>query len=63
MIIFKCRFTGDEMLSDAFKPTPVKDSDGNIVEGLIQIKSQKVNKVRRLSVTGSERVSYFEGNY
>jgi hypothetical protein len=47
MIIYKCRFTGDEMLSDAFKPTPVKDADGNEVEGLIQIQSQKVNKVRR----------------
>jgi hypothetical protein len=46
MIIYKCRFTGDEMLSDAFKPTPVKDADGNEVEGLIQIQSQKVNKVR-----------------
>lgn len=29
MIIYKCRFTGDEMLSDAFKPGPVKDDDGN----------------------------------
>jgi Translationally controlled tumour protein len=46
MIIYKCRFTGDEMLSDAFKPGPVKDEEGNVVEGLLQIKSQKVNKVR-----------------
>lgn len=46
MIIFKCRFTGDEMLSDAFKPVPVKDAAGNVVEGLIQIQSEKVNKVR-----------------
>jgi Translationally controlled tumour protein len=45
MIIYKCRFTGDEMLSDAFKPTPVPDADGSEVPGLIQIKSQKVNKV------------------
>lgn len=45
MIIYKCRFTGDEMCSDAFKPFPVKDEDGNEVEGLIQITSQKVNKV------------------
>ena len=34
------------MLSDAFKPVPVMDSDGNEVEGLIEIQSQKVNKVR-----------------
>ena len=33
------------MCSDAFKPFPVKDEDGNEVEGLIQITSQKVNKV------------------
>jgi hypothetical protein len=46
MIIYKCRFTGDEMCSDAFKPGPVKDDEGNIVEGLMQIQSQKVNKVR-----------------
>lgn len=45
MIIYKCRFTGDEMLSDAFKPVPVVDEEGNEVEGLIQIQSQKVNKV------------------
>ena len=48
MIIFKCRFTGDEMLSDAFKPGPVVDEAGNVVEGLLQIQSQKVNKVRRI---------------
>ena len=33
------------MLSDAFKPTPVVDEEGNVVEGLIEIQSQKVNKV------------------
>jgi len=32
------------MLSDAFKPAPVKDEDGEEVPGLIQIQSQKVNK-------------------
>jgi Translationally controlled tumour protein len=47
MIIYKCRFTGDEMLSDAFKPEPVKDEEGNEVVGLIKIQSQKVNKVRQ----------------
>ena len=41
MIIFKCRFTGDEMLTDAFEPKPVKD-----VPGLFQIQSQRINKVR-----------------
>jgi hypothetical protein len=46
MIIYRCRFTGDEMLSDAFRPRPVTDDEGNVVEGLIQIQSQKVNKVR-----------------
>lgn len=33
------------MCSDAFKPVPVKDADGKEVEGLMQIQSQKVNKV------------------
>mmetsp|Transcript_24198 Transcript_24198/g.68137 ORF Transcript_24198/g.68137 Transcript_24198/m.68137 type:complete len:180 (+) Transcript_24198:136-675(+) len=50
MIIYKCRFTGDEMLSDAFKPTPVKDDDGNEVVGLFKIESQKVNKDSGASV-------------
>ncbi|KAL7566999.1 hypothetical protein ACA910_019926 [Epithemia clementina (nom. ined.)] len=50
MIIYKCRFTGDEMLSDAFKPTPVKDENGNEVEGLIEIQSMKVNKDSGASV-------------
>jgi hypothetical protein len=45
MLLYKCRFTGDEMLTDAFKPVPVKDDDGNEVPGLFQIESQKVNKV------------------
>lgn len=46
MLLYKCRFSGDEMCSDAFKPVPVKDDDGNEVEGLFQIESEKVNKVR-----------------
>ncbi|GKY94917.1 tRNA 2'-phosphotransferase [Mayamaea pseudoterrestris] len=50
MIIYKCRFTGDEMLSDAFKPVPVVDEEGNEVEGLIQIQSQKVSKDSGASV-------------
>jgi Translationally controlled tumour protein len=52
MIIFKCRFTNDEMLSDAFKPGPVKDETGEEVPGLIQIQSQKVNKVGRCVYKG-----------
>lgn len=50
MIIYKCRFTGDEMLSDAFKPTPVVDEEGNVVPGLIKVQSQKVNKDSGASV-------------
>ena len=46
MIIFKCRFTGDEMLTDAFEPKPVKDEKGEEVPGLFQIQSQRINKVR-----------------
>jgi hypothetical protein len=44
MIIYKCRFSGDEMLTDAFKPGPVTNTEGNVVPGLIQIQSQKVPK-------------------
>lgn len=36
------------MLTDAFGPSPVIDDDGNEVAGLIEINSQKVNKVRLL---------------
>ena len=32
------------MLTDAFKPGPVTNTEGNIVPGLIQIQSQKVPK-------------------
>jgi hypothetical protein len=46
MLLYKCRFTGDEMLTDAFKPRPVLDDENNPVIGLIQIDSQRVNKVR-----------------
>jgi hypothetical protein len=49
MIIYKCRFSGDEMLSSAFGPRPVVDDDGEVVPGLIEIDSMKVNKVRRFS--------------
>lgn len=45
MLLYRCRFTGDEMLSSAFNPRPVVDDEGNVVEGLIEIDSQKVNKV------------------
>lgn len=45
MLLYKCRFTGDEMLSDAFGPRDVVDDDGNVVEGLLEIDSMKVNKV------------------
>jgi hypothetical protein len=32
------------MLTDAFKPGPVTNTEGNVVPGLIQIQSQKVPK-------------------
>jgi len=44
MIIYKCRFTGDEICSDAFKPIPVLNADGEEVPGLFEIESTKVNK-------------------
>ncbi len=45
MIIYTCRFTGDEMCSDAFLPYSVTDDvTGDTVPGLFQVDSQKVNK-------------------
>ena len=44
MIIYKCRFTGDELCSDAFKPTAVVDDEGEEVAGLIQIQSAQITK-------------------
>ena len=59
MIIYKCRFSGDELCSDAFKPGPVTDADGNVVEGLMQIQSQKVNKVCMLLINTAFRSFLF----
>ncbi|GMH59658.1 hypothetical protein TrST_g2977 [Triparma strigata] len=44
MIIYKCRITGDEMLSDAYKILPVVGDDGEEVPGLMEIESQIVAK-------------------
>jgi hypothetical protein len=54
MIIYKCRFTGDEMLTDAFRPRPVVDDEGNEVPGLIELDSQMVNKVRSIECCGEK---------
>ena len=44
MIIYTCRVTGDEMLSDAYKPVDVIDADGEVVPELMEIESMTVNK-------------------
>jgi hypothetical protein len=62
MIIYKCRFSGDEMLTDAFKPGPVTNTEGNVVPGLIQIQSQKVPKASNVlheSLHGSSVVCIY----
>jgi hypothetical protein len=62
MIIYKCRFSGDEMLTDAFKPGPVTNTEGNVVPGLIQIQSQKVPKASTVlheSLDGSSVVCIY----
>lgn len=63
MIIYKCRFSGDEMLTDAFKPGPVTNTEGNIVPGLIQIQSQKVPKASTVLHKSLQRsiVFYVDG--
>jgi len=44
MIIYKCRFTNDEMMSDAFKPEPVLDEAGEEIPGIFAVSSCKVSK-------------------
>ena len=44
MIIFTCKITGDEMLTDAYKVEDVTDDEGNVVPGLMEIESQIVAK-------------------
>lgn len=49
MLLYKCRFTHDELCSDAFKPVPVL-KDGEEVPGLFEIESTKINKDSGASV-------------
>ena len=45
MIIYKCRVTGDEMISDAYKLREVTDPEsGEVVPELVECDSLKVNK-------------------
>lgn len=44
MLVYRCRISGDEMLSDAFPLKPVIDSDGNVVEGIKYCESKNVTK-------------------
>jgi Translationally controlled tumour protein len=38
MIVYTDVITGDEMMTDAFKQNPVKDAEGNEVEGLFEVR-------------------------
>ena len=42
MIIYKCRITGDEMLSDAYKILPVVGDDGEEVPGLMEVRRKRM---------------------
>ena len=44
MLVYCCKITGDELLSDAFPLLPVVDDEGNTVEGLMQIESKQMAK-------------------
>jgi len=44
MIVYKDLLSGDEMLSDAFKLEPVKDSEGNEIPGLMMCQSLMIRK-------------------
>jgi hypothetical protein len=44
MLIYKCRVTGDEMISDAYNLRDVVDDEGNVVPELMECDSLSVNK-------------------
>ena len=44
MLVYRCRISGDEMLSDAFPLTEVKDAEGNVVPGVRKCASKNVSK-------------------
>jgi hypothetical protein len=50
MLIYTCRVTGDEMISDAYDLNPVKDAEGNEVPELFECESMSVNKDSGASV-------------
>jgi Translationally controlled tumour protein len=50
MIVYTDVITGDEMMTDAFKQHPVKDAEGNEVEGLFEVRSAPISKLRLRNV-------------
>jgi len=55
MLIYKCRVTGDEMISDAYDLRPVLDAEGNPVAGgqLIECESLQVRTCKALRGGGN----------
>lgn len=44
MIVYTCKLTGDEYVSDSFKLLDVTDAEGNVIEGLQMTESKLVPK-------------------
>lgn len=44
MLVWQDIFTDDEVMSDSFRNSPVKDAEGNVVGGMFQVESKTVAK-------------------
>lgn len=38
MLVYKDLISGDEMMTDAFPRNPVTDDEGNVVEGMFEVR-------------------------
>lgn len=44
MIVYTCKLTGDEFLSDSFPLLEVTDAEGNVIDGLMMTTSKQIPK-------------------
>ena len=42
--VYKCLISGDELISDSYNISDVKDAEGNVVEGLFKVESKNIPK-------------------
>jgi hypothetical protein len=55
MLVYRDLISGDEMISDSFKLLPVKDENGEVIEGLMMCESKNI-------VKGGENIDIGCGN-